>query len=197
MTKAKSATVLKMSPVKAMMPTRIPNPYSLSPKKNAEEKKNSHNIIPLVDNDGTPYGQAFEKKINAKEFVKDLSNRNDALIFLGGLEFKAFSNLTTRWVESLLVDRCLWVIRIDTSKDGMTGSFPMSAHTPYANKTARAVIQENTFEGGKVDVVRLNLTESQVADLNSYFSITSFDEAREAIFQESIQAASAAMESLI
>jgi hypothetical protein len=56
MTKAKSATVLKMSPVKAMMPTRIPNPYSLSPKKNAEEKKNSHNIIPLVDNDGTPYG---------------------------------------------------------------------------------------------------------------------------------------------
>ena len=43
----------------------------------------------------------------------------------------------------------------------------------------------------------LNLTKLQVADLNSYFSITSFDEAREAIFQESIQAASAAMESLI
>jgi hypothetical protein len=37
----------------------------------------------------------------------------------------------------------------------------------------------------------------QVADLNSYFSITSFDEARGAIIQESIQAASAAMESLI
>jgi hypothetical protein len=62
---------------------------------------------------------------------------------------------------------------------------------------AQAVIQKNTFEGGKVDVVTLNLTKSQVADLNSYFSNTSFDEAREAIFQESIQAASAAMESLI
>jgi hypothetical protein len=60
MTKAKSATALKMSPVKATTPTRIPNPYSSSPKKNAEEKKNSHNIIPLVDNDGTPYGWAFE-----------------------------------------------------------------------------------------------------------------------------------------
>jgi hypothetical protein len=36
----------------------------------------------------------------------------------------------------------------------------------------------------------LNLTKLQVADLNSYFSIISFDEAREAIFQESIQAAS-------
>ncbi len=83
------------------------------------------------------------------------------------------------------------------SKEGMTGSFPISARIPYANKIAWAVIHENTFEGGKVDVVTLNLTNLQVADLNSYFSITSFDEAREAIFQESIQAASAAMESLI
>jgi hypothetical protein len=73
----------------------------------------------------------------------------------------------------------------------------MSAHIPYANKIAQAVIQENTFEGGKVDVVTLNLTKSQVADSNSYFSITSFDEARDEIFQELIQAASAAMESLI
>ncbi len=197
MTKAKSAAALKMSPVKATTPTRIPNPYSLSPKKNAEEKKNSHNIIPLVDNDGTPYGWAFETLFNAKDFVTDLSNRDNALIFLRWLEFKAFSNLTMRWVKSLLVGGCLWVIRIDTSKDGMTVSFPMSAHIPYVNKIAQAVIQENTFEGGKVDVVTLNLTKSQVADLNSYFSITSFDEAREAIFQESIQAASAAMESLI
>ncbi len=60
MTKAKSATALKTSPVKATTPTRIPNPYSLSPKKNAKEKKNSHNIIPLVDNNGTPYGWAFD-----------------------------------------------------------------------------------------------------------------------------------------
>ncbi len=58
--KAKSATALKMSPVKVVTPTRIPNPYSLSPKKNAEETKKSHSIIPLVDNDGTPYGWAFE-----------------------------------------------------------------------------------------------------------------------------------------
>jgi hypothetical protein len=173
MTKAKSAAALKTSPVKVTTPTRIPNPYSLSPKKNAKEKKNSHNIIPLVDNDGTPYGWAFKFFFNAKDFVKDLSNRNNALIFLGGLEFKALSNLTTRWVKSLLVGGCLWVIPIDTSKDGTTGSFPMSAHIPYVNKIAQAVIQENTFEGGKVDVVTLNLTKSQVADLNSYFSIIS------------------------
>ncbi len=136
MTKAKSAAALKTSPAKATVPTRIPNPYSLSPKKNAKENKNSHNIIPLVDNNGTPYGWAFEIIFNAKKFVKDLSNRNDALIFLGGLVFKAFSNLTMRWVKSSLVGGCLWVIHIDTSKDGTTGSFPMSAHIPYANKIA-------------------------------------------------------------
>ena len=150
-----------------------------------------------MDNDDTPYGWAFENFYNAKDFVKDLSNRNAALIFLGGLEFKSFSNLTTRWVKSSLVGGCLWVIHIDKTMDGTSGCFPMEAHIAYANKIARAVIQENTFEGGKVDVVTLNLTKLQVADLNSYFSITSFDEAREAIFQESIQAASAAMESLI
>jgi hypothetical protein len=60
MIKAKFTAVLKKSPVKAMTPTRIPNPFSLSPKKNAKGKKYSHNIIPLVDNDGTPYGWAFE-----------------------------------------------------------------------------------------------------------------------------------------
>ena len=60
MTKAKSAAALKTTPVKATKPTMIPNPYSSSPKKNAEEKKNSHNIIPLEDNNGTPYSWAFE-----------------------------------------------------------------------------------------------------------------------------------------
>ncbi len=70
MTKAKSAAALKRSPVKATTPTRIPNPYSLSPKKNAEEKKNSHNIIPLVDNDGTPYAWAFENFLMPRIFSK-------------------------------------------------------------------------------------------------------------------------------
>jgi hypothetical protein len=181
---AKPAATSKTSPVKVMTPTKSPNPYSSSPKKMADEKKNSHNIILLVDNDSTPYGWAFENFYNAKDFVKDLSNRNDALIFHGGLEFKSFSNLTTRWVKSLLVGGNLWVIHIDVSKDGTTGSFPMDAHIAYANKVARAVIQENTFEGGKVDVVTLNLSESQAADLDTYFSTASFDEARDAIFQE-------------
>ncbi len=91
----------------------------------------------------------------------------------------------------------LWVIHINTSMDGSTGSFPMDAHIAYANKIARAVIQENTFEGGKVDVVTKNLSDLQGVDLDSYFSTASFDEVRDAIFQESIQEASATMESKI
>ncbi len=137
------------------------------------------------------------KTYNAKDFVKDISNRHDALIFLGGYKFKSFSNLSMRWIKSSLVGGNLWVIHIDTSMDGSIGSFPMNTHIAYANKIARAVIQENTFEGGKIDVVTKNLSESQAADLDSYFSTASFDEARDAIFQESIQEASAAIESKI
>ncbi len=150
-----------------------------------------------MDNDGTPYGWAFENFYNAKDFVKDLSNRNDALIFLGGLKFKSFSNLTTRWVKSLLVGGCLWVIHINTTMDGTSGCFPMEAHIAYANKIARAVIQENTFEGEKVDVITKNLSESEVADFDSYFSTAAFDEARDAIFHEAIQEADATIEGKI
>jgi hypothetical protein len=188
---AKAAAFSKKSPIKITTPPKGPNPYNTSPKKKADEKKKSHNIIPLVDNDGTPYGWAFENFYNAKDFVKDLSNRNDALIFLGGLEFKSFSNLTTRWVKSSMVGGCLWVIHIDTTMDGTSGCFPMEAHIAYANKIARAVIHDNIFDGEKVDVITKNLSELEVADLDSYFCTAAFDEVREAIFHEAIQEADA------
>lgn len=132
-----------------------------------------------------------------KELVKDLSNRNDALIYFGGVEFKPFTNLTTRWVKSSLIGVNLWVMHIDATKVGMEGSFPMEAHVAYANKIARAVLRDNTFEGERVDVIELNISELQVEELDSYFYTASFDEAREAIFQESIQEASDEIESLI
>ncbi len=78
--------------------------------------------------------------------------------------------------------------------DGTSGSF---AHIAYGNKIARAVIQDNTFEGEKVDVVTKNLSESQVAELNSYFATAAFDEVRDAIFHEAIQEVSAAIEGKI
>ena len=193
---AKAASLAKFSPqVKPVTPLKSPNPYDKkSPKK---KDKNSHNIVILVNNDGTPYGLAFEGFYNGKEFVKDLSNRNDALTYLGGLEFKSFSNLTTKWVKSSKIGVCLWVLRIDATMDGTAGCFPMDAHTAYANKIARAVLQDDTFEGEKVDVLTKKLSESEVADLDSNFSTEAFDYARDAIFHEAIQEADASIEGKI
>ena len=124
---AKAASFAKLSPpVKHMTPPKSPNPYDKSPKK---KEVKSHNIVILVNNDGTPYGLAFEGFYNGKEFVKALSNRNNALTYLGGLEFKLFSNLTTKWIISSKIGVCLWVLRIDATMDGTEGCFPMDAHT--------------------------------------------------------------------
>ncbi len=84
---------------KSHNPTQESQSLQLLSKEEGRWKEKFRNIIPLVDNDGTPYGWAFENFYNGKDFVKDLSNRNDALIFLGGMEFKSFFNLTTRWVK--------------------------------------------------------------------------------------------------
>jgi hypothetical protein len=100
-------------------------------------------------------------------------------------------------VKSSLVGVNLWVIQIDESKVETDGSFPMEAHIAYANKIARAMIKDKTFEGERVDVVVLNLSDSQEADLDSYYCTELFDKARESIFQESIKESSAEMESLI
>jgi hypothetical protein len=45
--------------------------------------------------------------------------------------------------------------------------------------------------------VGVSLNESQVADLMAHFYTNTFDEAREAIFQEAIKAAKEEVESLI
>ena len=187
----------KQSPGKNKDTLKNRNPYSPSTKKIVDEKKNVHIIKPLVRTNSEPYGWAFENFYNAKDFVKDLSNRNDARIYFGGLEFKPFTNLTTRWVKTSSLGVNLWVLHIDNSRSESEGSFPMTAHVAYANKIARAVIEDNTFEGEKVDVIKIDLTESQEADLDSYFITALFEEARNAIFQESIQRADSDLEDLI
>jgi hypothetical protein len=56
--------------------------------------------------------------------------------------------------------------------------------------------QKNWQEGG-IYVVGVSLNESQVVDLTAHFYTNTFDEAREAIFQEAIKAAKEEAESLI
>ena len=73
----------------------------------------------------------------------------------------------------------------------------MQAHLAFANKIAWAIICQNIWQDGGIDVVGVSLNESQVADLMAHFYTNTFDKAREAIFQEAIKAAKEEVESLI
>jgi hypothetical protein len=171
--------------------------YSTSPKKGVKEQKLGHKIINVTYPDNTPFGWAFDNFYDAKNFVKYLFDRDGEVTILGGIEFKQFSNLTMKWVNSLMLGNFLWIIRIDTTKNGIEDSFPMQAHLAFANKIAWAIISQNIWQEGGIDVVEVSLNESQVADLTTHFYTNTFDEAREAIFQEAIKAAKEEVESLI
>jgi hypothetical protein len=82
------------------------------------------------------FGWAFDNFYDAKDFVKQLSNRDGEVTIFGGIEFKLFSNLTTKWVKSSMLVNLLWIICIDTTKNGTEDSFPMQAHLAFANKIA-------------------------------------------------------------
>jgi hypothetical protein len=120
--------------------------YSTSPKKGVEEKKLGHKIINVTYPDNTPFGWAFENFYDAKDFVKHLFIRDGEVTIFGGIEFKLFPNLTTKWVKSLMLGNLLWIIRIDTTKNGMEDSFPIQAHLAFANKIARAIISQNIWK---------------------------------------------------
>jgi hypothetical protein len=162
-----------------------------------KKKKLGHKIINVTYPDNTPFGWAFDNFYDAKDFVKYLSNRDGKVTMFGGIEFKPFSNRTTEWVKSSMLGNLLWIICIDTTKNGTEDSFPMQAHLAFSNKIARAIISQNIWQEGGIDVVGVSLNESQVADLTAHFCTNTFDKAREAIFQEAINAAEEEVESLI
>ncbi len=87
----------------------------------------------------------------------------------------------------------LWII----TKNGTEDSFPMQAHLVFANKTAQAIISQNIWQEGGIDVLGVSLNESQVADLMAHFYTNTFDKAREAILQEAIKVAKEEVERLI
>jgi hypothetical protein len=70
----------------------------LSPLKSTGDEKNKvHKILILVNSGGAPIGWAFQKFYDAKEYLKAISNRINMETHIGGIPFKAFSNLTTKW----------------------------------------------------------------------------------------------------
>jgi hypothetical protein len=89
----------------------------MSPKKGVKEKKLGNKIINVTYPDNTPFGWAFDNFYDAKDFVKHLFNRDGNATIFGGIEFKLFSNLTMKWVKSLMLGNLLWIIHIDATKN--------------------------------------------------------------------------------
>ncbi len=110
-----------------------------------------------------------------------------------------FSNLTTKWVPTSMFSNLIWVICIDKNLDGTEHCFPMvpiKAHAAYGNKIARGVIHENIWGVGEVVVIKATLTETQARDLEEHISPV-YNDVRDAIFHEAIQAMDSDVEDLI
>jgi hypothetical protein len=129
MAKSASATTSKTPPKKASTPVKS---YSTSPKKVVKEKILGHKIINVSYPDKTLFGWVFDDFYDGMDFIKHLSNRDGKVTIFGGIEFKPFSNLTTKWVKSSMLGNLLWIICIDTTKNGTEDSFPMQTHLAFA-----------------------------------------------------------------
>ena len=168
-----------------------------SPQKNEDWKKKSKIII-LVgqDDQNTPWGYAFDNFYNARNIIKALSNKAGETTTIGNEELKPFDNLTTKWIKSSELGKNLWVIRIDNS-EGCEKKFPIEAHTAFANKIARGLIQGAVYKAFQLDVINKKLSIKEQTELDERFSSSYEDYTNEAIFQETIAVKDEALEDLI
>jgi hypothetical protein len=74
---------------------------------------------------------------------------------------------------------------------------PYASSPSVSNKIAQAIISQNIWQEGGIDVMGVSLNDTQVADVTAHFYTNTFDKTREAIFQEAIKAAKEEVESLI
>jgi hypothetical protein len=129
-----------------------------------------------------------------------LANKNGENTYVGGIEFKSFSNLTVKWIKESEVGNLLWVMRIDEVDVSNDFSFPMSAHKAYSNKVVRAIIAQKIKTLGDIEITPdLTLTESNMEDMNYMFGeVTgSGSNIRDALLQDFIAEADDNVEQLI
>ena len=105
-------------------------------------------------------GWLFEGFFDGQEYLKRLSNKNGSLTVVGEVEFKAFSNLKTKWLPECLLGNCMWGILIETPHDGVDedGSmrlFPSDQEgvpMAWAKKIARALMLAEVYTNVEVKV---------------------------------------------
>ena len=199
---AKGASPTKSNtppPVKANGGTTLKK-YSPSPSTPTKKKdnRNKPKIVNLVHPSGTCYGWAFHNFYDAKEELKRLSNKLGMVTVIGGIEFRPFSNLTTKWLQEAEVSNLIWVIRIDLDLDGAYNCFPLNCHVAYGNKIARGVIAQGIWGKGEVEVKTVTLSHAEAVDLDERFSVVPpRDAAADDIFDEAIRAADSELEDLL
>ena len=172
--------------------------YSPSPTQKKKDERNSFKpkIVNLIHPNGTCYGWSFHNFYDAKEELKSLSNRLGMITIIGGVQFRPFSNLTTKWIKEAEFSKYIWVIRIDLELDDTEHCFPLMAHVAYGNKIARGVIAQNIWEKGEVEVRTTQLSYAEAHDLDMHFTAV-HDEAADNAFDEAIREADSALEDLI
>jgi hypothetical protein len=109
------------------------------PTKKEGGERNRPKIVNLTIPDGKCWGWAFQNFYDAKKEFKSLSNRDNMYTIIGGIEFRAFSNLTTKWLKESEFHGWIWAIRIDLDLDGTDNCFPLNpktTHEAYARKIA-------------------------------------------------------------
>jgi hypothetical protein len=191
-------------PASALQQNKISPPVSgstmgfLSPLRSTGDEKNKiHKFLILVDSNGAPIGWAFQEFYDAKEYLKAISNRINMETHICGIPFKAFSNLTTKLTLASGIGRYLWIICIDLSRNEIENSFPTKAYTAFTNKIACEVTGQKIYPPETVEVKEIVLFKSTFDDLSAHFSLYSYDEATDQIFQESVKATNLELEDLI
>ena len=170
--------------------------YSPSPAQKKKDERNKPKIVNLMHPNGTCYGWAFHNFYDAKDELKSLSNRLGMITVIGGVEFRPFSNLTTKWLKEAELCGLIWVIRIDLELDGVEHCFPLTAHVAYGNKIARCVTAQNIWGKGEVEVRTVTLSHAEALDLDVRFSVV-HNQAADDAFDEAIREADSALEDLI
>ena len=59
-----------------------------------------------------------------------------------------------------MLGNLLWIIRIGMTKNRTEDSFPMQACLEFVNKIVQAIICQNIWQEGGIDVVGVSLNES-------------------------------------
>jgi hypothetical protein len=98
-------------------------------------------------------GWIFQGFFDGREYLKKLSNKNGSVTIIGETEFRAFSNLKTKWLPESMLGNRLWGILIEPydglDEDGSMRLFPSEQEgvpMAWAKKIGHAMMLTEVFK---------------------------------------------------